>query len=128
MALCCTASIDCRASARTVVEAGAALEDAAERRGRERRGHGRRRKGKRKRRRRKRGRRRRRPAEEELAAVPLSQGLEQHSAAAFELAPARYPEDAVGRAALSIVIALSWAVLADADVPMWRCEGPRLAP
>ena len=57
-----------------------------------------------------------------------SQGLEQHSAAAFELAPARYPEDAVGRAALSIVIALSWAVLADADVQMWRCEGPRLAP
>ena len=30
LALCCTASIDCRASARTVVEAGAALEDAAE--------------------------------------------------------------------------------------------------
>ena len=57
-----------------------------------------------------------------------SQGLEQHSAAAFELAPSRYPEDAVGRAALSIVIALPWAVLADADVPMWCCEGPRQAP
>jgi hypothetical protein len=45
------------------------------------------------------------------------------SAAAFELAPARDLEDAVGRAALSIVIALPWAVLVDADVPMWCCEG-----
>jgi hypothetical protein len=104
------------------------------RRRRERRGpkgHWRRRKGKRKRTRRKRGRRRRRPAEEELAAVPPlpgSQGLEQHSAAAFELAPARYPEDAVGRVALSIAIALPWVALADADVPMWCCEGPRQAP
>ena len=74
------------------------------------------------------GRQRRSSRRALLCRQPRPRAGFQHSAAAFELAPARYPEDAVGRAALSIVIALPWAALADADVPMWCCDGPWQAP
>ena len=70
-------------------------------------------------------------AEDELAAappLPAAMASSSAKAAPSELAPARDPEIAVGRVALSIAIALPWAALADADVPMWCCEGPRQAP